>query len=804
MSLDFGVLANNREAIWLAELGAILHNLGKMYPDWMNKFVQLHPSEQTSKFRYELIGGVAGEFLDSDALRRFQDALSLVKKNEEPNLAGGVKNAAGLKERIDATSCALQAYTKISQLFKTPVTLPAPFSDRRDYKVGDLLDFQSSDWYERPKNSTVTWFTIFTGQTSSNLTRVFQLCHHQASGNDKRSVYREHRETDTGVELETKEDQEGMPNGQTWKSSTVFGYEEAIKYGAYDLVFESVNKMFKDHSAEDLDQRDLIRRLLCKVLKRGVADSRIPIHDVRVSDMGFAAAAFFKASIAGSILQGRIPALLQWRMVRFCCDGDAYLERANSISDLVGREKELNNLFESIRKEVESERSLANEIYRDTRGPVYLLPVLDNPAGDLELLGRLRQWVGTVFAECRAGQEMPFDQVSSDPFALGPVSGYSFALGELLDNPPPPLCASIDIAAKSWNAANLEVCTVCGIRPIPDKEDKNGRVARIRRVCIDCQGVRTDRCKDWLKNQTEEQSNSTIEPANTKDQTIWIDELADSNGRVALISARFRLKEWLTKWNYIERTLLAFDETKVKPPIRREKSPSFARLARILDTTGTFWAEVAKDFRKKWAEKREEEGRLIDRRLLLKGDFAPQGKSSLSANCSYLLLFDRGLKVSVVCTATSPLTLVVVENLDRLRKQANTDDLSSFLKQQCTVVEPTGYGSENKTLGSFSSSEVEEWGEPYRPFLRISEQSDRLWMFCPADFALDGAKLIYDRYLKEMNKVRNRLALDIGITYFPAATPVRAAVDSARRFSRAKFQSTPWKVSAASILRTYP
>ena len=761
MAIDFSVLSSNAAGIWHAELGALLHNLGKLHPLRIAMYEK--PRQKASEFYdYELIGGRVSHILskDTDAKTRWGGAQPAGSANKD------FRFKSTLQQRVNAIPAEFRSPSHIASTFGVELKLPEPFSDWT-HTIGTLIDFQDHVWYQCPPGRNETWLQVLTGVADARLCHLLQTCHQQASGGEHRSVERELEETLTGSPV--AEPGALLSQSPPWKKATVFGFESPVDQADYANGIATLEVCLAKGCA--IERRDAIRDCLAYVMAPAVSDPSIPIHDIRITDVCFAAAAFFKAAVAGSLLQNHVSTKPNWRMLRIAVDGQAYLEQANLISDLAGRKRALDQLFDSIQVILETGTPVGNEVYRDTQGPVFLLPVLEAPGQDAELQAWLSDRVQDCFnLDTTAGQELAFSLQDTQAFALGPDAGYSFALGELIERPVPPLCAG-SRATRLWQGGGLELCTVCGVRPMAKTSELRGR-----KICTICHEARGGRCAEWRGD----------EGANT----IWIDELADGNGRVALLTARLRLDGWLRQDNYISRTL----PLQLSPS--RMKAPTFARMERVLATGRLFWRDAVAGMPVK----------PRSRRMLWCGPFVPDPSAPLARlwpNWNYLLDFGAGFKVSVVCDGFDDgrPRLVVVENPDRLemqlRGQLDNGLEPWFAGRRATLLETTGYGSPDKQLGTFHIAECRTWGEAYYPRLTLLQEPGRLWLFCPAADALQCAHAVFELYRTQMAKVRNRLGLDIGLVYFPAGTPVRAAVDAARRMSRARFPALEWTLAGS-------
>jgi hypothetical protein len=131
---------------------------------------------------------------------------------------------------------------------------------------------------------------------------------------------------------------------------------------------------------------------------------------------------------------------------------------------------------------------------------------------------------------------------------------------------------AIQLFWESWEATGI--CTVCGLRPQgPSKK------AADRNVCDVCEKRRADRSKTWVISQS--------------DKTIWTDEVADANGRLALIVGHFDLTHWLDGSMLNSLLLIApHDPENTEGQPVTSKTASFSRLRRIWETTRRFWQEA--------------------------------------------------------------------------------------------------------------------------------------------------------------------------------------------------------------------
>ena len=188
----------------------------------------------------------------------------------------------------------------------------------------------------------------------------------------------------------------------------------------------------------------------------------------------------------------------------------------------------------------------------------------------------------------------------------------------------------------------------------------------------------------------------------------------------------------------------------------------------------------------------EEEVNSVKGRLKIQGKFNPSGKDNNLVRYHTYELKLPNANLSIACTANEE--YFSVENLCRtanLLYQTNkydhdyslaAKDLPDYLKgKSFPVEEPTGYGSQNKLLGTLHISEVMPETTPYVPAITILTEPRTFMALVPADKAMDVASAIKGKYETEMGKVRNRLPLTLGIVFAGRRTPLPAILDAGRR-----------------------
>ena len=266
------------------------------------------------------------------------------------------------------------------------------------------------------------------------------------------------------------------------------------------------------------------------------AETRRPTADVTLFDQTFASVAFFKASLAQNILTGwkepaakNVPDKYHWRMLRVALDGPTFWEQAVGLNDVVSRKDLVKTALDNIQTLLEVEYPLGMEIYRDEYGSVFVIP-------DIENLLEMPTENGTPLQEAISRKTIT-DFGGEARFELSPPVERTRTMqlfGRIVQQPVTYPVPDVRLLDREWKRAfaidthrtQSQVCSVCGLRPFGP-----GQKGRNRGVCDTCETRRSERAKIWLYSP---------------EQTIWMDEVADINGRVALVVGHFEISAWLS------------------------------------------------------------------------------------------------------------------------------------------------------------------------------------------------------------------------------------------------------------------
>ena len=268
-----------------------------------------------------------------------------------------------------------------------------------------------------------------------------------------------------------------------------------------------------------------------KVSSKTPAETRRAANDVTLWDHSYATASIAKALMIEDILNNFSTSLpsnasRHWtkklRILGVAWDSFKIYKEAQTLSGIAGRDL----LIEAIRKRVktllEFEIPVGNAIYEDQNFVCFLVPE------NLDLIfEEIKKMLITEVMELSNGSIVPCIELSD----LSPYP--SKIIVQTLDKLQTKIKAPLELEGsldkvgwiKEWkDVRNKEICVECGKRPRMKDKD----------ICEWCQGLRIEGAKTSSKKQ-----NGVFE------ETVWIDEIADENGNVALIYGFIPLERWL-------------------------------------------------------------------------------------------------------------------------------------------------------------------------------------------------------------------------------------------------------------------
>lgn len=570
-----------------------------------------------------------------------------------------------------------------------------------------------------------------------------------------------------------------------------------------------------------------------------VGDTRVPINDVSLWDQTASTIAFFKCEIAEALLcewKDPLENKPNFRILRITLDGYELITNYSLIGDILSRRNSVQEGFEGIKQLIEVRYPIGFEIYRDYNQILFLMP---------DIADILNFKIGENSLETTIQKELDssFDSfIRLDISISDSASRNVHFLGQEMCKPKKSLTRPLSEINELWNAPN-DKCTSCQIRP-----QISGIVNR--KLCKPCSKRISNRSKKWIQDRYND--------------TIWIDEVADINGKISLIVASFDLEDWLngkmisTYRNPTNKNVPSFSEILVEldSPLKNypkqktqlgtlkiakkivdkdiirelrfvhdlydflvesedlaedaysslqkneklalavwRKTPSFARVRRVWETTFKFWDDINENLN------------VIIKPVPLRLIIKPETEIKLPENISYKAISDD---ISFTIFHAERNEYIIIENLERLAKRIadkqkdkskNAIDASTkictYLKgKKIEIYDPDGK-KRDKPLGSLQVSDVVSEDANYTPVIPILAEPSIFMAIVPADKAVDISKAIKKKYETEMGKVRNRLPLTLGLVFAKSHTPISSLMDAGRRMmSNNCKKQKPWKVKS--------
>ncbi len=334
--------------------------------------------------------------------------------------------------------------------------------------------------------------------------------------------------------------------------ASVFGNEKKLKKEKFNEkregVYNNLDALFsktlivdsQEKIKENVDWNNFHEKIVkaVGVFKEGVASTYRSSNDVTLFDHGFMTGTISKSIVSKCILNDRLisefepdrnthhfedPMDLNLLIVSF--DSINFISQGENLLDVSGRKAIMNEVRKEIKNLLEVDYPLGNCIYKDENHLCFLVPPIKNDS-----FNYLKRYIqDNIFNDKTMGLVIPITNRSCDLKYYGVEltnlrkKGEKEARRKSIETPPNFTPKWI----KTWNGIkNKDKCILCG--KMPQWKGKESDY-----LCRFCWETRKKRGTDKEKNR--------------EGGTRWIDELADSNGKIALITGRFEpLKEWLS------------------------------------------------------------------------------------------------------------------------------------------------------------------------------------------------------------------------------------------------------------------
>jgi len=261
-------------------------------------------------------------------------------------------------------------------------------------------------------------------------------------------------------------------------------------------------------------------RLIEKYYSKTVGETRRPINEISLYDYAHTIASLMKSSLAKMVIDGwyEPKGESKWRILKINVDVLGLLSKGLKIGDILGYRNEIEETYKVIKRVVEFEYPLGNEIYRDSTGIYFSCP-------DANKISKLKS---EIVDKLKCLNKLDFSlqiEISDKSRSMVILAREKEESSKRILYP---YIGDIENIEKEFeesrNSGGNDICSVCGIRLKSEREDR----------CKKCKERYEKRAKKWLDESGGSQ------------ETIWLDEVADKNDHIALIVGRFGLERWLS------------------------------------------------------------------------------------------------------------------------------------------------------------------------------------------------------------------------------------------------------------------
>jgi len=503
-SLDLEKLKKNKTEIIKAEIGALLFNLGKThinFKHWSDYF-NINAKAFEAEYGYPIFTGYRDYYTD----------------NKDPNLSRFKEDLKRINEDFP------------DFFYNTKVGL------EKDLLLSDIV---YGDGIEKKRPLNVINFV-------KNI--LFHGCENVNSGIDK------------GEPLEKQK----LKN--LWISNAFGSFKEEVKEEMLDkqriCFFKNLWKMISSipRKPEDFSDDDWIeiRNFVFEEVKNWyshlLSDSRFPINDVTLWDQAYMTASLFKASLAAiqldsskykDYIDNTKCRKIRWSILGVQYDKLALAEKALKAHFIKWYRDAADKADKMVKDIIETEYALGNEIYRDETGIYFIIP---ENAGDFrnksdyifplnKSLKEIADKIMKVFSEIFGGEIYPSIFTTKPSRGMMNItyllekSRENFLKASYptdSDNNFEKICKGIALKLKETedktNSNFNGLCQACNFR-LARKSDED------LMICDGCKERKDNRIEEWIKN--------------INGETIWTGDLKDSNDRIAIVTLKFELQDWL-------------------------------------------------------------------------------------------------------------------------------------------------------------------------------------------------------------------------------------------------------------------
>lgn len=777
-----------REVLFRVCAGAYLHNIGKVSAAFNLDHQNLLQKEDRKQYYfYQHIAGLLKEdsirtginlhqdyFINNESIKHFNSKNDLTEKVFEK-----IKDIL-TREIVDSNNMLFYPFNDCEYRWGDFIEyLGQGIDNARLYFNKDAKNFkQHLKKIEETNTGHPYYINLIRSTSSSLLTHLMSLCHRGASGGEKDNFYFCKQNKDICAYM-----------------ATPFGFEienADIDYCEYVTYRKDAEEKIKQHLGANsyaLKLNTFINSLK-PTFQEAMADSQRPFNNISVYDIGHSGMALLKSAIwtfKGKKLTHDSfwtdeEKLVPWRLLRFSLNGLGYLSESVSVADLRVRKKKLDQYLCNVKNLLDEQYPVATEVYRDENGSIFVFPDWEENSTKVKSIKQLIDKTCGFNSENTPRYSLaemygiePSRQISPENCMAHPGDARKakkpyigtiikkFILSPLSAKPVPEAFNSI----RSRPEPKTDLCPYCELRLISKRVEA-------RKSCQACLNERGDVAKNWWRNEQQ--------------GTIWLKEIADDNGRLALVAGRFFPER------FIELDYLPGGKQNGKVN-KMYSAEAFARQRRIWETCREFWQSIEKDIGKLiCSDDSGNNSRLHIKVANIQRDSRHSTAKPRKYHAYELLI--SGIRLTTMWTGEYFVTL---ENLRGFKKRNRLDEeakewLEKHKKRSITIKISGGYGSRTAVWGQANICEIEKDDSKYLSAMVMLTEPRTFMCLVPAQQALDMVKSIKSKYEKEMGQVRGRLPLHLGVVYVNRYCPLRAILDAGQRMLNQKSEAVIGKL----------
>ena len=323
---------------------------------------------------------------------------------------------------------------------------------------------------------------------------------------------------------------EQIDSRETYQS-TVFGYENPLNTECFDVLRENLYHSLTSKLPNYLTNFDYTTRLeifneVEKSFINALTDTCRPANDISLWQHTYVTAALCKVFFIHFLIYGEKLEKFsdsKFALCGFGWDGLSFISKGQKIGDIVVRKRLIHELKEGIKEIIEFKYPIGMNIYDDDNGISFVVPmIVDKPKYEdySNLLSDIQKDVIDLSNNITDGEILPVyvDNVKETHYIMEIVN----VIEELKEKSAFPYDSNggSPLWINNWdNKKEEEICNICGKRPV-----KRGKI-----VCEIC-----------------EERRKLAQKFRGDNESIFSDEIADENGRLCLIVAKFNLLPWLS------------------------------------------------------------------------------------------------------------------------------------------------------------------------------------------------------------------------------------------------------------------